>query len=178
MAQKKTQESDRADRWLEEFVEERSQNLVKIEQILGLMNNPQVIDFVVRNGQTFDCGDGVDGYLHILVDGARPKDLKSEESVGIVVAQDQETDEMQVSLVGQVLVDGEVEPIGVVYDGKIIGFRHVGRYKTHRGVTGEVILRSLLRDGDLPSDSLLLEVYGRRELEGIILNLKGYLDIR
>ena len=60
-----------------------------------------------------------------------------------------------------------VERVGMVPDGRREGFRHVGRYKDHRGNQGDVYWRLLIQAGESVKGSLLKEKYGHKINKGI-----------
>lgn len=62
----------------------------------------------------------------------------------------------------QRIIKGDVDPVGLTPDNKLDGFRHVGRFKDHRGSQGDVFWRLLIQTGEEVRGSLLSKKYDHR----------------
>lgn len=75
----------------------------------------------------------------------------------------------------QKIMMGGVDATGVTVDKKLEDFRHVGRFKDHRGCQGDVFWKLLIQSGENFSGSLLKKTHGH-ELKRIIDVIKDRVE--
>lgn len=75
--------------------------------------------------------------------------------------------EVTAGIFEQKIIRGDVDAVGLTPDKKLEGFRHVGRFKDHRGCQGDVFWQLLIQTGEEVKGSLLKKTHGH-ELTKIV----------